>query len=235
MTTYEVTQALLRRWWVVTTGLGLTLFFVLTSVPATPIYWARYDLNLVAPDRSGEVYSRTSAPEGVTPVAGVLEVILGGNHAEPRAATQAAPIFGLRPRTGVEVSAKDKGFQWSRDYAAALAVQIAEPSRAEVLSNAESLARRARWALKSIQDQQGVAQSARLTLEEPDVIEIVEIYPARTRAMAGALLLGTCLSLVLAVLLDRLLARRRAPRRVTRAQVTELPDSAEFYPPAALR
>lgn len=212
MTPYEVAQALLRRWWAVVAGLAITGTFAVTYSPHEPVFWARYDLQLVAPDQSGEVYSRTAAPTGVTPVAGVLEVLLGGNHAAPQPATQAAPIFGLRPITGVQVQAKDKGYQWSRDYVAALDVQIAEPTREEVLAQAASLARNARSALSSIQDREGVRHRTRVTLEEPSAIEITEVYPARTRAMAGIVVLGSALTIVLAVALDQWLLRRRRAR-----------------------
>ena len=226
MTAYDVAQAMVRRWWVLVMALVATAVFALSFAPSSPVYWARYNLNLVAPDRSGAVYSRTSAPSGVTPMAGILVAMLGGNHPEPQAATQSAPIFGLRDRTGVEVLARDKGSQWSRDYVAALQVQIAEPSTAEVNAQAASLAKRARAALTEIQDQQGVARATRITLEEPSAIEVVEVFPARTRAIAGAVILGTALSLVLTVTVDRWLLRRsrsRAqvgrPRRLNAAEV----------------
>jgi hypothetical protein len=186
--------------------------FAVSFAPSPPVYWAHYDLNLVAPDRSGEVYSRTSAPAGVTPMAGVLAVMLGGNHGEPRAATQSAPIFGLRDRVGVQVLAKDKGFQWSRDYVAALSIQIAEPSAAAVGEQAAALAKRVRATLTAVQDQQGVARPTRITMEEPAAIDIVEVFPARTRAVAGALVLGTAGSMVLTVAVDRWLLRRHRAR-----------------------
>ncbi len=216
MTSYDVIRALLRRWWFLGTGLALTLIVVAAIFTrSTPIYWTTYDLNLVAPDRSGEVYSRVNAPSGVTPVAGVLEVLLAGNDTGPSAATQQVPIFALSHQFGVDVRAKDKGLQWSRDYVAALVVQIAQPSRAEVEAQVDVLGRRAAEALSEIQDQQSVPAEARLTLEEPGVVQIIEIAPSRIRAVAGALLLGLGVSLVLTVLLDRrLIARRRRPRTV---------------------
>lgn len=216
MTSYDVAQAMVRRWWVLLTATGATVLFALSYAPSPPTYWGRYDLNLVAPDRSGEVYSRTSAPVGVTPMAGVLEMMLSGNHTEPKAATQSAPIFGLRDRTGVEVLAKDNGFQWSRDYVAALSVQIAEPSAAEVDEQAAELARRARAALTTVQDQEGVARATRITLEVPSAIEVVEVSPARTRSVLGALTLGTTFSIWLTVLVDRRLSPRRRPRPPSR-------------------
>ena len=217
MTSYDVVQAVLRRWWVLFVVMGATAL-IASTFSAAPVYWARYDLNLVAPDRSGEVYSRTSAPTGVTALAGILEVMLSGNHPEPRAAQQSAPIFGLRNRVGVQVLAKDKGFQWSRDYVAALSVQIAEPSDAQVNAEAAALAERARATLATFQDQQGVPTDSRVTLEEPSALEVVEIYPARTRATAAAVLLGGSLAVALAVGVDRwLLLRRRARARSRRS------------------
>ena len=217
MTSYDVGQAVLRRWWVLFVVMGATAL-IASTFSAAPVYWARYDLNLVAPDRSGEVYSRTSAPTGVTALAGILEVMLSGNHPEPQAAQQSAPIFGLRNRVGVQVLAKDKGFQWSRDYVAALSVQIAEPSDAQVNAEATALAERARATLATFQDQQGVPTDSRVTLEEPSALEVVETYPARTRATAAAVLLGGSLAVALAVGVDRwLLLRRRARARSRRS------------------
>jgi hypothetical protein len=212
MTSYDVAQAVARRWWLLLLALGVTVVGAAAFAPSSPTYWARYDLSLVAPDRSGAVYSRTSAPEGVTPVAGVLEVLLEGNSAEPAAATQSAPIFGLRNRTGVQVLAKDKGFQWSRDYVAALSIQIAEPTSAAVSQEAAALARRVRAALTTVQDQQDVPRATRVTLEEPSAIEVVPVYPARTRALVGAVALGGAASLVLTVAVDRWLLRRHRAR-----------------------
>lgn len=219
MTSYDVLQAVLRRWWVMLVVLGATVV-VASAFKASPVYWARYDLNLVAPDRSGEVYSRTTAPTGVTAMAGILEVMLSGNHAEPQAAQQTAPLFGLRDHRGLQVLAKDKGFQWSRDYVAALSVQIAEPSAAEVDAQATALAERARTTLAAFQDQQGVPTASRITLEEPSAIEVVELYPARTRASVGAILLGTSLAVALSVGVDRWLLRRGRVRARVRRQQT---------------
>jgi hypothetical protein len=209
MTSDDVAQAVLRRWWVLLIALGVTVLLMRALAPAPPVYWARYDLNLVAPDRSGEVYSRISAPPSVTALAGVLEVLLGGNDMGPQAATQTVPIFGLHNRTGVQVLAKDRGFQWSRDYVAALAVQIAAPTADEVDRQAAALLDRARATLATVQDQYGVPRASQVTLEEPSAIEIVRVYPAGTRAMVGLALLGVGLSLILTVTVDRLLLRRR--------------------------
>lgn len=209
MTSYDVAVALVRRWWFLLPALAATVLIVLTSVRTPPIYWTTYDLNLVAPDRSGEVYSRQNAPAGVIPVAGVLEILLAGNHPGPGAATQQVPIFGLGTTYGVDVRAKDKGLQWSRDYVAALTVQVSEPSRQQVLQRVEALARQAHEALQTAQDYQSVPQRARLQLDEPQAIQVVEIGPSRIRAAAGGLLLGIGSSVLLTVLLDRLLVRRR--------------------------
>lgn len=212
MTSYDVVRALLRRWWILLAGVAATFALVGLYLPGPAIYWATYDLNLVAPDRAGESYSRADAPSGVIPVAGVLEILLAGNHSKAGAATQQVPIFGLDDRPGYTVQAKDKGLQWSRDYVAALTVQIAEPSRDQVLSRVADLAGRAHAALETVQDEQGVSQRTRLTLEEPSAIEIVEIAPSRIRATAAGLGLGLGLSIVLTVALDRLLARRTRRR-----------------------
>lgn len=209
MTSYEVARALLRRWWVVVGGLVVTVAFVSTHAPAAPLYWARYDLFLVAPDQSGEVYSRTAPPASVTSLATLLEVLLDGNKPAPRAASQDVPVFGLSARPGVEVQAKDTGFQWNRDYSAALAVQIAMPSSNEVRREASVLAREARLNLKQIQDQQGVSRKQRVTVEEPSAIDVTKVTPAPTRAAAGALILGSALTVLLAVRIDRLILTRR--------------------------
>ena len=101
MTAYDVARAMVRRWWVLVMALGATAVFALSFAPSSPVYWARYNLNLVAPDSSGAVYSRTSAPSGVTPMAGILVAMLGGNHPEPQAATQSAPdLRSPRPHRG---------------------------------------------------------------------------------------------------------------------------------------
>lgn len=213
MTSYDVALVLFRRWWFLLAALAATVLIVLTSVRGPAIYWTTYDLNLVAPDRSGEVYSRQTAPAGVTPVAGVLEILLAGNHPGPGAATQQVPIFGLDHAYGVDVRAKDKGLQWSRDYVAALTVQISEPSREQVLSHVDELAQRAQDALRTVQDDQAVPQRARLRLDEPQAIQVVEIGPSKIRAAAGGMILGVGCSIVLTILLDRLLVRR-APRRL---------------------
>ena len=212
MTSYDVALALGRRWWFLAAALAATGFVVLSAVRGPVIYWTTYDLNLVAPDRSGEVYSRQHPPAGVTPVAGVLEILLAGNHLAPGAATQQVPIFGLRQTYGVDVRAKDKGLQWSRDYVAALTVQISEPSREQVLSRADELALLAHRTLREAQDDRSVPPAARLRLEEPPAIQVTEIGPSKVRAAAGGMVLAVALSLVSTVLLDRLLAYRRSRR-----------------------
>lgn len=212
MTSYNVAQAVFRRWWVLLSALATTVLLALALTSSAPLYWARYDLNLVAPDRSGGVYSRTSAPSGVIPVAGVLQVLVGGNHPEPKAATDHPPIFGLRDRTGVQVVAKDNGSQWSPGYVGALSVQIAELSTAEVNEQAASFDARVAAALKQVQDRQGVPRVARITVEAPGVIEVVEVSPAKTRARVGVMVLGAALSLVATIRVDRWLIRRGGPR-----------------------
>lgn len=209
MTSYDVVSALVRRWWFFLAVLGAGVVALGLVVLRPPVYWATYDLNLVAPDRSGEVYSRENPPAGVTPVAGVLEILLSGNHPGPRAATQLVPIFGLEHQYGFEVRAKDKGLQWSRDYVAALTVQIAEPTREDVLTRADALARQAREALMTLQNDRAVPQESRLVLDEPQAIQVLEIAPSRMRAAAVGMLLALGLSIVSTVLLDRRLLRRQ--------------------------
>ena len=212
MTSYGVVSALVRRWWVLLAALAATAVVVGLLVQRPALDWTSYDLNLVAPDRSGEVYSREDAPSGVIPVAGVLEILLAGNHPGPGAATQQVPIFGLDHHYGVDIRAKDKGLQWSRDYVAALTVQIAEPSREQVLARVEELAQQAHAALRTVQDEHGVPEAQRLTLDEPQAIQVLEIGPSRIRSAAAGLAVGTGASVVLTVLADRLLLRRRRRR-----------------------
>ncbi|MDN5746802.1 MAG: hypothetical protein L0H31_17050 [Nocardioidaceae bacterium] len=212
MTSYDIAVALLRRWWLLAIGVVLTGTLATLISQSPPIYWTTYDMNLVAPDRSGAAYSRTPAPYGVTPVAGVLEVLLAGNHDAAAAATQEVPIFGLDHEFGFDVRAKDKGLQWSRDYVAALTVQISAPSREAVLSQVEGLGQRAQAELRTLQDDQEVPPEARLTLEEPEAVDIVKISPSYIRAVAGTVVLGLGSSVVATITLDRwLLARRRLP------------------------
>jgi hypothetical protein len=217
VTSYDVVLALFRRWWILLPSLAVSALVVWTSIQAPAIYWTSYDLNLVAPDRSGQVYSRQDAPAGVIPVAGVLEILLAGNHPGPGAATQQVPIFGLDHRFGFDVRAKDKGLQWSRDYVAALTVQISEPTRAEVLARADELEQQAREALRTVQDDQDVPQDFRLSLDEPQAIQVLEIGPSKIRAAFGGMVLGVAGSIMLTILLDRLLVRRHARRLRVRA------------------
>ena len=212
MTSYDVALALLRRWWALAIGIALTFGSVAVGARSDPIYWTTYDVNLVAPDRSGAAYSRAAAPYGVTAVAGVLEVLLAGNPTGAAAATQQVPIFGLDHKTGFDVRAKDKGLQWSRDYVAALTVQISAPSRDAVLSQVEELGRSAQKDLLELQDDQQVPPKERLTLESPEAVEILEIKPSRIRAVAGTVVLGLGLSVFLTVVIDRGLMARRRPR-----------------------
>lgn len=212
MTSYDVVVALLRRWWVLLIALALTFGTSAVLASGAPIYWTSYDLNLVAPDRSGAAYSRTAAPYGVTPMAGVLEILLGGNHTTAAAATQQVPIFGLEHDYGFDVRAKDKGLQWSRDYVAALTIQISGPSPEAVRAQADRLGNRAQTALRTIQDDRRIPARARLTLEEPVGVDVVEIRPSYIRAAAGALVLGICVSVLLTVAVDRRLGARAAAR-----------------------
>ena len=212
MTSYDVVSALLRRWWFLLAVFAAAVVAVGMVLVRPPIYWASYDLNLVAPDGSGEVYSRENPPAGVTPVAGVLEILLSGNHPGPGAATQEVPIFGLEHRYGVDVRAKDKGLQWSRDYVAALTVQISEPTREAVLARADSLAGQAREALVTVQDDHAVPMDSRLVLDAPQAIQVVEIQPSRMRAAAAGAVLALGASIVSTILLDRRLLRRQRRR-----------------------
>lgn len=216
MTSYDVAVALLRRWWVLVIGIALTCGVVALGARSAPIYWTSYDLNLVAPDRSGAAYSRAAAPYGVTAVAGVLEVILAGNPTGKAPATQQVPIFGLEHKSGFDVEAKDKGLQWSRDYVAALTVQISAPSSDAVLAQVDEIGARAENGLSEIQDDQEVPTKQRLTLEKPEAVEILEIKPSYIRAFVGAVVLGLGASVCLTVVIDRRLTARRRPRPRTR-------------------
>lgn len=216
MTSYDVAMALLRRWWALTMGIVLTFGLAALGAQSAPMYWTTYDMNLVAPDRSGAAYSRAAAPYGVTAVAGVLEVLLAGNPTGAVAATQEVPIFGLDHEYGFDVLAKDKGLQWSRDYVAALTVQISGPSREAVLTQSEVLDRRALTGLRDIQDDRKVPAQERLTLEVPEAVEILEIKPSHPRALVGTVVLGLGLSVCFTVLIDGALTARRRPRLRTR-------------------
>lgn len=211
MTIHEVLAAVRRRWYVVTLGLVLTAVAVVVLHDATGVYYARSRAVFLAPTSTTNPNSLGVPSSSLTATAGVVERIVNGEHAPPKPTSPEVRLADTGVRDGWWVFLPNYGSQWEVDNRRSmLIVDVTGPSSTVVSERSTQLLDEIQTELATLQDGSDVSPVDRITVKsvpETPTVSYLAGKPSRAALMAG--LLGSAISLMAAVLVDRRLRLRR--------------------------
>lgn len=202
---------LLRRWYVVAICVALTFAGSLLLLHRPPVYFTQFDVVLLPPLESVNPNTLRQDPYGMVPMAGVLVEEYNRGHHPLDMSTADTTLYGEGLERGERVRMRNVGNQWLPIYNhPVIDVQVVDPSRTRVESEADRIAEDLEAILDRRQNELGVRPSSRMSAEvAPKDFVIQEISGSRTRTAGGLALLGGSLTIVAVLWVERLARRRR--------------------------
>ena len=215
MTVRDLVGVLLRRWYLMLLGAGLSFAALFVSVQQPPIFWTQFEVVVLPPVESVSPNSLQDASYGITPMAGLIVAELNGGEQPRQFGSSSTTLYGEGERQGHRVRLRNIGTQWQPVYdAPVIDVQVVDADAATVLATAERLTEELDDILTGRQSELGVRPESRMTLEASPADPVVyQVGGSRSRAALAIALLGAASTSILVVLLDRWLLRRRESAR----------------------
>jgi len=217
MTTAELLDRLRRRFPLLLAGLAATAAIAWVVMDRPAVYSTRCDVVLVPPHSlSDGDTGLVSSSENMIALAGLVERRVNDGRRTP-STSQEVDLLGTGVRDGVLVSLPNAGGQWDYDFTAPmLSVQVAGPDPDVVRQRREAAVVDIRTTLHAVQASGGTVTERRMVTTQvvPEAAPVVRRTGHASRAAAGVAVIGGWLSVLAALLADRLLvarARARAP------------------------
>ena len=226
MTTGMVFGILLRRWYVVLAGLALTVGGLHVVQQRTGVYWGEVDVIFLAPKTPRFPNSIQQTSTAAIAVAGLMERVVQGSSKQPASASAAVSLAGQGISHGQSIKLFDAGSQWEHNFSRpVLVVQATGPDPVGVRDELQSLVNRIERELQMMQVRDGARRSELITASAspspPDVIHAGG-RPGLARYMT--LVLGLWFTVLGAVAVDRLMARRGRRREIDEPSERPLAD-----------
>jgi hypothetical protein len=218
-------------------GLALTLVAIIVVHAPRGVYWTDTGVYFLAPvnDRHGHVNTYAYTTDSVIATAGLVERLVQPNASSSGTGTQTT-LLAQGVRHGSQVRLPNSGGQWTLNFDKPLLdVQVVGTTPEEVTRETARLLDRIQQTLDEVQE--GVAPDSRMVLTRaPSEPQVRYSQGDPRRAMVGALLAGTLLTIMLVALAGR---RRstRIPEQDTgpaaRTERADAPADAPTDPPTA--
>jgi len=214
MTAWDVLGALRRRWYVAILGAVVIVAACAQFQQAQGVYWCQVDLVFLAPQSARNLNTLGTTSESLISTAGVVaNAVNGGKHTAALSSPNVS-LVGAGIRRGHWVRLPSVGGQWAKNFdRPVLDVQVAAASEADVRAQVEQLTSEIRRTLDTLQAHSGAGKSDRIFIERaPQAPVVAYVATQSKRAMAGAALLGSLLTLAAVVLSDRTASPRSSGR-----------------------
>ena len=164
MTTYDVLQAVRRRWYVAIVGLLLTVVACLFVLTKPGVYFSEADVYLIPP-ASGQARRLTNTSESIISVAGLVERKVRGFNEGEEPVSGDVTIVDMGVRHGSTAILPNSGGQWSYNFESPLLrVEAVSSSAAETAELRDDRIAQIRQALEEIQTADGIAPEAQITV-----------------------------------------------------------------------
>ena len=208
MTTLRLLALMLRRWYLVLAGAAITVAFMAATTNPPGVYWAQFNIVLLAPTFEEFPNKLEDPPYALTPLAGVIVAEYNGTNPPLLTASSDTTIFGMGESEGVMVRMPNRGTQWQTVYTSPdIDVQVAGSSPKQVAVQMQQVTSELREILSRVQESIGVPPSASATLTASSADPtIVHVSGSRTRALGVICLLGVILTILSIYWLDRLIS-----------------------------
>lgn len=211
MTTAEVLGVVRRRWYLVAAGVLLTAAVAALVLGRSGVYVTRVDVVLLPPPSAAGAPEVVGSSEDLIAAAGLLERLVNAGRETNAATSQQVPLEGTGVRDGVLVTLPNNGGQWDYNFTSPmLSLQVAGPSRDAVLRDRAEAVRDINRTLAELQREQGAPASRMLTTHVvPEDAQVAHVTGHPARAAGATAVVGLAVTLLLTVLADHLLLRRR--------------------------
>jgi hypothetical protein len=252
VTVWDLLAACRRRWPMLMVGLFLTTAIGVWVKNEPGVYWAQTDVIFLAPTSSRFPNSLSTGSESLIMTAGIVEHEVTQGSSLNATSSASVTLVDQGVRDGTMIRLPNIGGQWAYNYAQpVLDVEAVASSPSEVVQRMDDMQSAIQVALDRRQDQAGVDQFNRITVQaSPASVDVEYRGGDRRRAVVVTGLLGMALTLGAVVIADRrrtqvrgisLNQRRRselepdrtAPGRAARRGVPVHPSPAPAHTMAA--
>lgn len=210
MNVWQLSAVLRRQWLVTLVGLLLTLGFSYHLSHLEGLYYQKVDMIFLAPEEP-DTNTFQNATGSLIGTAGIISQVVGSSASGAAPVSENATLVGTGLKHAYSVRLPNDGGQWAINYTRpVLDVQAVGTSPAEVTATMTRVIAKVNHELDRRQDAFGVDKRYRITTRlNPSLAYVIHSNGSPARTLAGALLLGTGLSITAAILVDR--RRRRNP------------------------
>lgn len=212
VTAAELIRLLVRRWYVVVFGVALTVGATAQLLERPPVHFTQFEVVVLPPLEPMSPNTLRQDAYGMVPMAGLMvEEYNQGRHPLNMSTTETT-LYGEGLRRGHRVRMRNIGNQWEPVYQdPVIDVQIVDPHRDRVASEAARIVAELNAILERRQDELGVRPVSRMsTRAAPVHPSIQEVGGSRTRTVGGLALLGGAFTLLAVIWAERLSFSRQA-------------------------
>lgn len=187
-----------RRWYVVLVFALLTADAMLLTTQSDSIYWARAEVNFVAPKVGGSLTRDLGPSESLVPFAAAVEREVVGATPAATFTLSSAPLHASGLRSGASVRLADEGGQWQRSFKdPILIVEVVDPDQATAQAALVAQVAGIERSSQDMQEARGIPLDERIStdLARPERSEITATRSGTYKAWLLILILGAVLSL----------------------------------------
>lgn len=215
MTRSQLIAILFRRWYVLVAVLMCTVIAIILAGRAQSVYYTEVDVVFLPPADAVSSNALEGRQESLIHFAAIMERDYNGGEVAPRLSSSTATLYGAGVRQGQSVLLPNVGGQWQISFdRPVLAVEVVDSSQERVLAKLRDVLQRLDSLVVEQQQKSGVAAARYIKTElAPKAAVVQKISGSPIRATIGLLILGLCLSISAAVLVDQrqLSTKRRGP------------------------
>lgn len=207
------TPLFLRTWVIVLVGALLSAGVGVYMAKRPGVYWSQVQVLFVAPKSVANPNGLSVSSESLITTAGVVAKIVGSSPAGPSVVSDSVTLVGQGIKHGYGVRLPNSGGQFATNFdQAALDVQAAGTSAAEVTATLNSVISRIETALSKLQTEAGVAAVNLIRPQlSPPTAPLYYQAGSKTRALAITLVLGGGITMWLVWFVRRRTYYRHAP------------------------
>jgi hypothetical protein len=210
VTIWTLSRAIRRRWPVAVLGMLLTLVALAWAASVKGVYYQQVRVVFLPPPSPNSPNRYALLSGSVILAADRIARELGLDPRSPQPVSPLVTVVDQGVRQGSIVRLPNTGGQWANNYEdPVLDVQVAGPSRDEVVTRSRDLVNRIRHRMLLDQVAAGVPQALRIeTTVSPPAPPVFYATGSRSRAFAAILVLGALFTVVTVAFADRWFRRR---------------------------
>jgi len=207
----DVLRVCAERWYIIALGLGLTGVVAIAVLISPGVYFARTQVVFLGPPVPARPNKLDSSSDGLISTAGLIEREMNATRTRIPATGADVTLVDQGVYDGEQIKLPNNGGQWATNFNEPLLdVQATGPNADVVERRIDEMVAEISAILDRRQDEANADESNRITIMlSPAETQVRYMRGDRKRAVAVSIVLGGCMTVSAAVLLDRTLGRRR--------------------------